>query len=131
MKPNKASVRQKPGFNRWHELQLYQSFAWLISCLLAGFLFVSIIEFIGFKSSGLILIIVLVVLYVIGLAIIELFRRFWMKFSFAQACASAATCKNCGAYGLFEVTPDVEPIYARCQKCDHHWVINGVEDVSQ
>ena len=122
---------QKSGFNRWHELQLYQSFAWLVSCLLAGFLFVSIIEFVGLKSSGLLLIFALVALYLLGIAIIELFRRFWMRFTYAQACASAANCKNCGAFGLFSVNPDVSPIYARCQKCDHHWVIDGVKDASQ
>ena len=122
---------QKPRFIRWHENQLYQSFAWLISCLLAGFLFVSIIEFVGLKESGVLMIIVLVVLYVVGLAIIELFRRFWRRFTFAQACASAATCGQCGNYGLFEVTPDTIPIYARCQKCDHQWVIGGDQDATQ
>ena len=103
---------QKPRFIRWHENQLYQSFAWLISCLLAGFLFVSIIEFVGLKSSGMLFIFILIVLYVIGLAIIELFRRFWMRFAYAQACASSATCESCGTYGLFEVIPDTRPIYA-------------------
>lgn len=122
---------QKLGFNRWHEQQLYHSFAWLISCLLAGFLFISIIEFVALRSSGLLFIGTLMLLYIIGLGILELFRRFWMRFTFAQACASVATCKNCSAYGLFEVTPDTRPIYARCQKCDHHWVIEGDHDASQ
>ncbi|MFV2031495.1 MAG: hypothetical protein ACC663_03275 [Gammaproteobacteria bacterium] len=121
---------QKLRFIRWHEHQLYQSFAWLISCLLAGFLFVSIIEFVGLGSSGALLIFIIVMLYIIGLGIIELFRRFWMRFSYAQACASAATCKVCGAYGLFEVNPGARPIYASCQKCDHHWVIGGDYDAS-
>ncbi len=122
---------QKLRFNRWHEQQLYQSFAWLISCLLAGFLFLSIIEMVGLMSSGLLFIGTLVALYIVGLAILELFRRFWMSFTFAQACASVATCKVCGTYGLFEVTPDTRQIYARCQKCDHHWVIGGDHDASQ
>ncbi len=126
-----SSLMQKPRFIRWHEQQLYQSFAWLVSCLLAGFLFVSIIEFFGLKSSGLLLIGTLVVLYLIGIAIIELFRRFWIRFAYAQACASAATCKTCSTYGQFEVIPGTRPIYARCQKCDHQWVIGGDHDVSQ
>ena len=131
MKPKSTSLTQKPSFKRWHEHQLYQSFAWLISCLMAGFLFVSIIEFLGFNSSGMLLIVILVVLYVIGLGIIELFRRFWKRFTYAQACASAATCKKCSSYGMFEVTPGTHPIYARCQKCDHQWVIEGDHDVSE
>ena len=114
---------QKLKFNRWHERQLYHSFAWLVSCLMFGFLFVTIIEFVGFDSSGTILIITLIVLYVVGLGIIELFRQFWLQFSYAQRCASAATCNSCGTYGRFSVKIEVKPIYARCDKCDHQWVI--------
>jgi len=90
---------------------------------MGGFLFVTIIEFIGIKSSGTIFIISLVALYGVGLGIIELFRQFWIRFSYAQTCASAATCKSCGAYGLFKVKLEVKPIYAQCNKCDHQWVI--------
>lgn len=88
-----------------------------------GFLFVSIIEVVGLKITGMALIATLVVLYLTGLGIIELFRRFWVRFSYAQHCASSATCKNCNSYGLFKVTLDTRPIYARCEKCDHCWVI--------
>ena len=109
---------------RWHEKQLYTSFAWLISCLLCGFLFVSVIEVAGFNVTGIALIATLVALYVIGLAIIELFRRFWAQFTYAQHCANAATCQNCYSYGLFKVIVDAQPIYARCEKCDHSWVID-------
>ncbi len=65
----------------------------------------------------------LIVLYITGLGIIELFRRFWARFSHAQRGASLATSRNCKSYGLFKVTPDTHPIYARCEKCDHSWVI--------
>jgi hypothetical protein len=96
-------LMQHQKFNRWHEKQLYLSFAWLLSCLMCGFLFVAIIEFVAKNLSGIFTIISLVVLYAIGLGAIELFRRFWMQFTFAQQCASAATCSHCGKYGLFEV----------------------------
>ena len=114
---------RKLAFNRWHERQLYYSFAWLISCLLCGFLFAAILEIFGLNSSGLMLVITLAALYLIGFGIIELFRQFWLRFSYAQECASAATCKNCSAYGLFNVTVEVRPIYARCNQCNHQWVI--------
>ena len=110
-------------FNRWHERQLYMSFAWLLSCLMCGFLFVAIIEWVGASFSGIFSILSILVLYLLGIAIIELFRRFWMRFAFAQLCASSATCKSCGSYGDFSVRVGVRPIYACCQKCDHHWVI--------
>jgi len=111
------------NFIRWHERQLFMSFAWLVSCLMCGFLFVAIIEFVGLKFSGIFSIITILLLYLIGIAIIELFRRFWMRFSFAQLCASCATCRSCGRYGAFDVRVGVRPIYARCKHCNHQWVI--------
>ena len=111
------------NFVHWHERQLFGSFAWLVSCLMCGFLFAAIVEYVAKYASGIFTIISLVVLYVIGLAAIELFRRFWLRFAFAQHCASSATCTNCNSYGLFEVRVDTWPIYAHCQKCDHRWVI--------
>ena len=119
---------QNLKFSHWHERQLLLSFAWLLSCLLCGFLFVAIIEFVGVNFSGIFSILSIFVLYLIGIAIIELFRRFWMRFSFAQHCANSATCSSCGSYGLFEVRVGAWPIYARCQKCDHQWVIGQQQD---
>ena len=117
-------------FSRWHEKQLFLSFAWLLSCLLCGFLFATIVEYIAKYASGIFTIISLLGLYLIGIAAIELFRRFWAQFMFAQHCANAATCKRCGSYGLFDVRKETWPIYARCHKCDHRWVI-GDEDEKQ
>lgn len=114
---------QHPSFSRWHEKQLFTSFAWLLSCLMCGFLFVAIIEFVGINFSGIFSILSILVLYLIGIAIIELFRRFWLCFSYAQMCANSATCPSCGSYGAFEVREGVRPIYARCQRCKHQWVI--------
>ena len=116
-------VMQHLKFNRWYERQLFTGFAWLVSCLLCGFLFAAIVEYVAKYSSGIFTLISLIVLYGIGIGCIELFRRFWMQLSFAQYCANAATCSDCGSYGLFEVRKDTWPIYARCQKCDHRWVI--------
>lgn len=115
---------KRVNFVRWHERQLFGSFAWLVSCLMCGFLFFAVIEFVALKASGIFSIIVLVILYAIGLAAIELFRRFWLQFSLAQHCASSATCSHCNSYGLFYVRRDTWPIYARCRKCDHRWVIH-------
>lgn len=116
------------NFTRWHERQLFNSFAWLISCLLCGFLFFAVIEFVTLESTGVFTLVSLVVLYAIGLAAVELFRRFWLKFALAQHCASSATCGQCHSYGLFEVRAETWPIYARCQKCDHQWVIGSEDD---
>ena len=44
---------QNPSFIRWHERQLFGSFAWLVSCLMCGFLFFAVIEFVD-QDSGLV-----------------------------------------------------------------------------
>ncbi len=121
-------IMQNLKFNRWHERQLVGSFAWLVSCLMCGFLFAAVVEYVAKYASGMFTIISLVGLYAIGIAAIELFRRFWMQFTFTQYCANAATCDSCGSYGLFEVRAEAWPIYARCQKCDHQWVIGQDDD---
>jgi fatty-acid desaturase len=123
----RSGLRRHLKFNRWHERQLFMSFAWLLTCLVCGFVFVAVIEFVGINFSGIFSILSIIALYLIGIAIIELFRRFWLCFSFAQTCANAATCKTCGSYGSFEVRLGARPIYARCQVCDHQWVIGQPE----
>lgn len=120
-------VMRQLKFKNWHERQLYVSFAWLVSCLMCGFLFATVVEYVAKYASGIFTIISLVGLYVIGIAAIELFRRFWMQFSFTQHCASEATCTTCGSFGLFQVRRNTWPIYARCEKCDHQWVIGQDE----
>ena len=103
------------------------SFAWLLGCLMCGFLFAAIVEYVGFHFSGISSLLSIAVLYLLGIAAIDMFRRFWMHFSFAQLCANSATCKSCGSYGAFSVRVGVRPIYVRCQRCDHQWVIGQPE----
>lgn len=116
-------ARDKPGFRRWHERQLLESFAWLTLCLLSGILFATILEFIGFGTPGLTPLITLLVLYGIGLMGVAAWRRFWAVFSHAQHCANRASCPQCGAYGLFDVADGAGPIPATCRRCGHHWTI--------
>ena len=118
------------SFNRWHEKQLISSFTWLVSCMLCGFLFAAVAEYLIRYASGVYAYAGLIGLYLIGIGAIELFRQFWMRFSFAQSCANDATCGNCDTYGHFAVRIDAWPIYARCQNCDHQWVI-GQDDAPE
>ena len=121
-------VMQSQKFNRWHEKQLISSFVWLVSCFLCGFLFAAVVEYVAKYAEGVFTYVALVGLYAIGIGAIELFRQFWMRFSFAQYCANSATCDSCGKYGLFEVRRETWPIYAQCQHCDHRWVIGDEAD---
>ena len=124
-------IMQSQKFNRWHEKLLIASFAWLVSCFLCGFLFAAVVEYVAKYAEGVFTYVALVGLYAIGIAAIELFRQFWKRFSFAQYCANAATCSHCNKYGLFEVRDETWPIYARCQHCDHRWVIGEETEKSE
>jgi len=114
---------KRPGFRAWYQRQLFESFAWLTTCLLSGVLIAVILEFVGLGSPGFTPIIVLVVIYVMGLMAIASFRRFWVLLSFAQHCADGATCQECRAYGLFAVSVEAGAIAAICRKCGNRWTI--------
>lgn len=111
----------KPGFRRWYARQLYIAFAFLTTCLLSGVLVAAILEFVGLHTPGMTPLLTLTVLYFIGLLGVETFRRFWRILAHAQHCANDATCKQCGAYGLFNVVLDGRQIPATCRKCGNRW----------
>lgn len=116
--------RERPAFRRWHERRLLESFAWLTLCLLSGVLFATVLEFIGLSGEGLRPLLALILLYLAGLLGVSAWRRFWGIFSHAQRCANAATCPQCGAYGLFEVGDASELFPAVCRRCGHRWTID-------
>ena len=110
------------GFRRWYERQLFESFAWLATCLLSGIVFAAILEFVGFANGGLVTLLTLLVLYVVGLLGFAAWRTFWRSLSRAQAYAARATCPGCAAYGLFDLVAEPEPtITVCCRKCGVHW----------
>ncbi|MGI9332942.1 MAG: hypothetical protein ACR2RL_07255 [Gammaproteobacteria bacterium] len=111
----------KLGFRRWHERQLYESFAWLATCLLSGVAFASILEFVGFSRPGLAPYLTLIVLYVVGLMAVTTWRCFWAKLSAAQDFAKSAVCGRCDAYGLLDVMEVSESIPVRCRHCGNEW----------
>lgn len=125
---------RKPGFQRWYERRLFESFGWLALCLMSGVLFAAVLEFVGLKTPGLTPLITLVFLYVVVLMGITAWRRFWAMLTYAQRCANAAKCGECGAYGLFDVSIESGTIPATCRKCGHHWIIapeRGTTDRTQ
>lgn len=113
------------GFRRWYERQLFESFAWLATCLLSGVVFAAILEFVGFSGGMLSTLLALLVLYVVGLMGVGAWRIFWQSLRRAQAYAGRATCPRCAAYGLFEVTAESDPIQVRCRKCGQHWRLDA------
>ena len=115
--------KRKLAFSRWHERQLFHSFAWFTTCLLGGVVIATILEFVGLNTPGFTPLITLVVLYVTGLMTIAAWRRFWALLSWTQHCASRATCARCGAYGRFDVVSGADAIPAECRQCGHRWTI--------
>ena len=119
-----ASSIARLGFRRWYERQLFESFAWLTTCLLCGVAFAAVLEFVGLGGSGARPWITLVLLYFIGLIAITAFRTFWSLLTRAQGFADRATCPGCRAYGLLEVTADSERIPVRCRRCGEQWCMS-------
>ena len=57
-----APSKRKLAFPRWHEPQLFHSFAWFTTCLLGGVLIATILEFVGLDTPGFTPIVTLVVI---------------------------------------------------------------------
>lgn len=113
------------GFRRWYERQLFESFAWLATCLLSGVVFAAILELIGLSGGIVVTLLTLGVLYVIGLMGFGAWRAFWRSLARAQALAGRATCPRCATYGRFEVLDEAEPIPVRCDACAEQWRLDG------
>ncbi len=111
------------GFRRWYERQLFESFAWLTTCLLCGVAFAAILEFVGLRTPGLTPLLTITVLYFVGLIGVTAWRTFWSRLSRAQGYADGATCRRCDTYGLFEVMGEARSIPVRCRRCGHEWTI--------
>lgn len=93
------SAPERIDFQRWYERQLFMSFAWLTGCILCGVVIAVLLEFIGLGGPRITPLVNAFCMYVVGIAAIESWRRFWSMLSHAQGCANQATCKGCGAYG--------------------------------
>ena len=115
------------GFRRWYERQLFESFAWLTTCILSGVVFAAIIEFVGFSTPGYTLL-TLTVLYFVGLIGLTAWRTFWSQLTRAQEYSTSAKCMKCGAYGLLDVTDESSAVPVRCRKCSHEWRLSPADD---
>jgi hypothetical protein len=126
MEPARSIARL--GFRRWYERQLFESFAWLTTCLLSGVVFAAVIEFVGLTGPGLRPYVAIVVLYVVGLMGVSAWRTFWRLLRRAQSYADRAVCPGCGAYGLLEVTAESEAVAVRCRRCARQWEMSPPGD---
>lgn len=91
----------RQGFRRWHERQLIESHAWLVTCLLAAIAVASSVELFSrpgsAQATGLMLI--------LGGFAVMLFawQRYWNMFAVAERLSSRAVCPGCRRYSRFHI----------------------------
>lgn len=117
MEPARAIGRL--GFRRWYERQLLESHAWLVTCLLAAFAALALIEGIDFKASFFASLTRGAMALAAGLLSWLALQRYAMMLVRANRLADRATCAGCGAYGRFEMLD--AHAHVRCHSCRHEW----------
>ncbi len=124
------AIRRR-GFRRWHERQLIEGHAYLVTGLLALIMMAVALELIDFRQS----VSGLATLLIVGAAGGALTLFAWKQFTFllarAEYLAGRATCSSCSTYGRFAVDhADNNPeavagctLHVQCRKCGHRWSI--------
>ena len=131
-----ASLK-KLGFRKWYERQLIESHAYLITCLLAILLVVSLLEARRMPENAQhsLPILLLAAASIIGAGFA--WHRYRCILLEAERLGEAAVCSACGVYGKFFVVRsfphaqtglDVEVeampfMHVRCRQCSHEWDI--------
>jgi len=122
---------RKRGFRRWHERQLYESHAHLVTGLLSLIMMAIAIEMIEFRASAAGLV-ALVTIATAGCGLcLFAWRQFTRLLFRAEYLAERATCGGCRAYARFDVVAAKEApgslagctLDVRCRKCGHAWTI--------
>lgn len=126
-----ADAIRARGFRRWHERQLYESHAHLLTGLLSLIMMALALEMIEFRSSpSHFLLLVAIGVAGCGLCIFA-WRRFTFQLFRAEYLAERATCASCRCYGRFEVLAARESrdtitgclLEVRCRQCSHEWTL--------
>jgi hypothetical protein len=134
---NSLASLKKLGFRKWYERQLIESHAYLITCLLAVLLVVSLLEARRMPENAQynLPMLLLAAASVIGAGFAwHRYRRILFE---AERLGEAAVCSACGVYGKFSVVRsfphpqtglDVEVesmpfMHVRCRQCAHEWDI--------
>lgn len=124
------AIRRR-GFRRWHERQLIEGHAYLVTGLLALIMMAIAIEMIDFRQSAQ----GLIALLLVGAAGSALTLYAWRQFTFllarAEYLAERATCSSCRTYARFAIDRvDANPqavagctLHVQCRKCGYRWSI--------
>lgn len=123
------------GFRRWYERQLIESHAYLVTAFLALILLLAGIESLDYLRRSLVFyVVVIVVAAAAGTLMFIAWRRFIALMQRAELFAASAECRQCKAWGKFEVlgaeaATDDDPVEAgrphwirvRCRQCGEEW----------
>jgi hypothetical protein len=124
------AIRRR-GFRRWHERQLYEAHAYLVTGLLALIMMAIALEVIAFRESVAGFLALLMVGAVGGATCVFAWRRFTVMLGFAEYVAEQAVCPACRVYARFAVDRAVDApdsvtgcaLDVRCRACGHTWSI--------
>lgn len=92
----------KQGFKRWHERQLIESHAWLVTCFLAIVAVASGIEVFGHQTPDSRFIGGLLILAGIGIGLFA-WQRYRNMLAIAECMSARAVCPACHRYSRFRI----------------------------
>jgi hypothetical protein len=135
--PIAASIR-KLGFRRWHERQLIEAHASLVTAFLCVIVIAVCLDQLHWREAGFKPMIMLA-LIVTGIVLCFKTVTFYFRMLFrAEHYAQQAVCGECKVYGLIEVmaahtsishsmadTPADDWLNVRCKKCGHGWTMSA------
>ncbi len=129
---------RKLGFRRWHERQLIEAHASLVTAFLGVIMVAVCMDQFHWREAGIKPLIMLAVMAA-GIALCFKTVAFYFKALFrAEHFAAQAVCGGCGVYGVIEVRtssvlalqelPDAASgdwLKVRCKKCGHDWTMSA------
>jgi hypothetical protein len=128
---------RKLGFRRWHEHQLIEAHASLVTAFLSVIVVAVCLDQLQWRDAGLKPLILLIVI-IVGIVLCFKTVTFYFKALFrAEHFAMQAVCDACKVYGLLDViatAPDQSQhtadaiaddwLHVRCRKCGHGWTMH-------
>ena len=133
-----AESIRKIGFRRWHERQLIEAHASLVTSFLALIVVLVSVDQFGGDDAGTKPLLNLA-LIAVGLVLCFKGAMFYLRvLSRAERLAAQAVCSACQTYGRIEVLAESDPTLhgaaaekrddwfkVRCRKCAHGWTISA------
>lgn len=111
---------EKLGFRRWYERQMFESHAWLVTCILCAFAACAVLEVMGLDLRSPFGLLTLALVYGAGLLACYALKRYRLIMREAERLGEQSTCSACQAYAAFDITAE-RPLSARCRSCGHEW----------